>query len=127
VHLVVPERSPFRETQTQPTASVVIQHAGNQRLGAEHIQGISALVSGAVEGLSPESVTVLDTRGNLLSNPDAHNTHASAGSTQLRLQQTVEAHLLDKGQSMLDRVLGPGNAIVRVAALLNFDRTVSER
>src|SRR5690606_34589052 len=45
----------------------------------------------------------------------------------LRMQQTVETHLMDKGQSMLDRVLGSGNAIVRVAATLNFDRTVSER
>ena len=127
VHLVVPERSPFREMQTSPSASVVIQLAGNNRLDAEQIQGITALVSGAVEGLAPGDVTVLDTRGNLLSNPNNNDPQALAGSSQLRMQQTVEAHLVEKGQSMLDRVLGSGNAIVRVAATLDFDRTVSER
>lgn len=127
VHLVMPERSPFRETQTNPSASVVVQFSGNQRLKSDQIQGITALVSGAVEGLDPDDVTVLDTRGNLLSNPDSHNPQVAAGATQLRLQQTVEAHLVDKGQSMLDRVLGPGNAIVRVAATLDFNRMVSER
>lgn len=127
VHLVIPERSPFREAQSRPSASVVIQLSGASALGAEQIQGITALVGGAVEGLSESDVTVLDTRGNLLSNPEVNNPQMAVGTVQLRMQQTVEAHLTDKGQSMLDRVLGPGNAIVRVSASLDFDRSVSER
>jgi flagellar M-ring protein FliF len=127
VHLVIPERSPFRETQSQPSASVVLQLSGSARLAAEQIEGIAALVAGAVEGLPPSGVTVLDTRGNMLSNPEARNPDAMASSNQLRMQRAVEVHLTEKGQTMLDQVLGAGNAIVRVTAALDFSRSVAER
>lgn len=127
VHLVIPERSAFRATQMQPTASVVLQLGGGSRLGHEQIDGITALVAGAVEGLDPADVTVLDTRGNMLSDPNASDPEALAGSYQLQMQRAVETHLTENGQTMLDRVLGPGNAIVRVAAALDFSRAVSER
>lgn len=127
VHLVMPERSPFRKTQAQPSASVVVQQAGAARLTEAQVEGIGVLVAGAVEGLAPSDVTVLDTRGALLSRPDAGNLGVAGSSEQLRAQRAVEAHMAEKGQSMLDQVLGPGNAIVRVAATLDFDRAATER
>lgn len=127
VHLVMPERSPFRETQTRPSASVVLELVGGGQLLPGQIEGITALVSGAVEGLDVSDVTVLDTRGNMLSNPDAGNPEITRGSTQLRMQQAVEQQLTEKSQTMLDRVLGPGNSIVRVAAALDFTQSVQER
>lgn len=127
VHLVIPERSPFRDTQAQPSASVVLQLAGNASLTPQQIEGITELVSGAVEGLVPSGVTILDTRGNLLSNPEADNANSVAGNAQLKMQRAIENHLTEKGQSMLDQVLGHGNAIVRVTAALDFSHKVSER
>lgn len=126
VHLVMPERSPFREAQAQPTASVVLKLAGGTRLTTEQIDGITQLVAGAVEGLAPTDVTVLDTRGNLLSNPNGGDTDAAISSTQLDYQRSVEDHLTSKGQSMLDKIVGPGNAIVRVSANVDFSRKVAE-
>ena len=127
VHLVMPERSPFRDAQAQPSASVVLQLAGSSRLTEAQIEGIGVLVAGAVEGLAPPDVTVLDTRGNLLSRNDAANPDAAASSRQLRAQRAIEAHLAKQGQSMLDRVLGSGNAIVRISATLDFSRAATER
>ena len=126
VHLVMPERSAFRETQAQPTASVVLKLSGG-RLTPEQIAGITQLVAGAVENLSPADVTVLDTRGNLLSNPNAGDENALITSTQLQYQSAVEENLTKKGQSMLDQIVGPGNAIVRVSATIDFSRTISEQ
>lgn len=126
VHLVMPERSAFRESQTPPTASVVLQLSGNGRLTPDQISGITQLVAGAVEGLAPTDVTVLDTRGNLLSDPNNGDADAIASSTQLEYQRSVEEHLAEKGQSMLDQIVGPGNAIVRVSASIDFSRKVSE-
>lgn len=127
VHLVMPERSPFRETQTRPSASVILELAGNARLTSEQIEGITALVAGAVEGLSPTDVTVLDSRGNMLSNPDANDADALISSTQLKHQRAIEVMLTEKGQSILDQIVGRGNAVVRVNATLDFDRSVAER
>ncbi len=126
VHLVIPERSPFREAQTHPTASVVLQMRNGNGLAGAQIEGITSLVSGAVEGLATSNVTVLDTHGNLLSNPDAGDETVAAGNSYLKMQRSVEGYLTEQGQSMLDRMLGPGNAILRVNARLDNSRTVSE-
>ncbi len=126
VHLVLPERSPFREQQTKPSASVVLQLAGSGSLDRGQVEGIASLVAGAVEGMAVADVTVLDARGTLLSNPDAGNADLTLTSNQLRTQRAVESHLTESGQSMLDRVLGPGRAVVRIAAALDFSRSVQE-
>jgi flagellar M-ring protein FliF len=127
VHLVTPERSAFRASQTHPSASVVLQLKGGARLQEGQIEGITALVSGAVEGLSASDVTVLDTRGTLLSNPNSGNADAQLTGTQLEMQHAMETSLAEKGQSMLDQMLGQGNAIVRVSATLDFTRSVQEK
>jgi flagellar M-ring protein FliF len=127
VHLVIPERSPFRASQTQPSASVVLKLAGNQRLGQDHIEGITALVAGAVEGLDPSQVTVLDTRGTMLSSPSRAAGENLETSNQLRHQRAIEQHLTEKTQSLLDQMLGPGNSVVRVSATVDFSRSIAER
>ena len=126
VHLVIPERSPFRETQTNPSASVVVGLKSGTILSEGHIAGIIALVSGAVEGLEPDEVNILDTNGNLLSDPDAQDPDTRLTSTQLRLQTEKEAYIQKKAQSLLDEMLGPGNSIVRVNLELDFSRAVTE-
>jgi len=126
VHLVMPERNPFRSERTEPSASVILSVARGA-LRQPQIQGITELVAGAVEGLSPAQVTVLDTEGALLSDPDAGDENMMLTSTQLDMQRSVEEHLTENGQSMLEQVLGPDNALVRVSAELDFDRTVTER
>lgn len=126
VHLVLPEKRAFSDTQSPATASVVLQLNGNSTLTESQTLGITSLVAGAVEGMSPADVTLLDTRGNLLSNPNQGDTDVMLTSTQLDMQRDVETHLAENGQSMLDRVLGQGNAIVRVAATLDFTRSLVE-
>ena len=48
VHLVIPERSPFRESQNNATSSVVLELKPGARLSEANIQGITALVAGAL-------------------------------------------------------------------------------
>ena len=126
MHLVMPERSPFRETQTTSTASVVVDMKSGARLSAEHIAGVIALVSGAVEGLEPTDVNILDTNGNMLSDPDAKNSDGRLSSNQMRMQTEKEAYLQEKAQSLLDQMLGDGNSILRVNLELDFSRSVLE-
>lgn len=126
VHLVMPERSPFRETQTTSTASVVVDMKSGARLSAEHIAGMIALVSGAVEGLEPADVNILDTNGNMLSDPEAKNSDGRLSSNQMRMQTEKEAYLQEKAQSLLDQMLGDGNSILRVNLELDFSRSVME-
>jgi flagellar M-ring protein FliF len=77
-------------------------------------------VASSVEGLEPDRVTIIDSRGTLLSRgfPEGRG-HASDG---LALKQKVEAYLEDKAQTLLDGVLGPGSSVVRISAILNMER-----
>ncbi|MFK7846927.1 MAG: flagellar basal-body MS-ring/collar protein FliF [Rhodothermales bacterium] len=126
VHLVIPERSPFRETSTNASASVVLDLKSGSRLSLGHIEGMIALVSGAVEGLGPSDVNILDTNGNMLSDPDAGDSDSRLTSNQLRLQAEKESHLAEKAQTLLNQMLGDGNSVIRVNLELDFSRSIKE-
>jgi flagellar M-ring protein FliF len=121
VHIVIPERTLFEEQQRKPTASVILHLKEGRSLSRLNIEGIQHLVASSVEGLEPTAVTVVDQRGRLLSEP-ARQPGSLAGLTQSQyeLQQRVDQYLTAKVQSLLDGVLGVGNAVVQVATELDF-------
>jgi flagellar M-ring protein FliF len=80
------------------------------------------LVAGAVEGLTPGSITLLDTRGRLLWKEDGDNNISFSSTKQYEIKNSVESYLVQKAQSMLDNILGVGNSMVQVNADLNFDQ-----
>ncbi len=126
IHLVLPERSPFRESQVEASASIILNLKRGNRLDPKQVEGITSLVAGSVEGLEASGVTVLDQAGNRLTSNVGQSTDFATGSLQMQMKQKTENYLTEQGQSMLDRVLGPGNSIVRVSAEHDFDRLVRE-
>lgn len=126
IHIVMPERSPFDETATEASASVILNLKQNRSLSPEQIEGISALIAGSVEELDPTNITILDQAGNRLTDEIDYESEFSLGTTQMQLRQKTEAYLTDRGQSMLDRVLGAGNSILRVSVEHDFDRITRE-
>lgn len=124
VHLVVPEPSLFIEEEKPATASVVLQLRSGGRLEPGQIAGIVHLVSSAVEGLSPDHVTLLDTAGHLLSAPNS-DPLLGASSDQLALVEKKEEELTGKVQSLLEAVLGRGKSVTRIAVEMDFAKTES--
>lgn len=120
VHVVRPDATPFVREQKQTTASVVLKLKPGAQLNRSNSLAIVALVSRAVEGLSPEHVTVVDTRGRLLSDP--HPAEDKAQTAQLEIRRDTEAYLAAKAEDLLRRHLGVQRAIVRVAADVNLQR-----
>ena len=129
VHIALPPERLYASEQQEPTASVVLKLRGSQRLSPAQVKSIVHLVSGAVEGLSPESVALLDTESRLLSNPDDSGPHGAglaAASSQLQLRRDYERQVEEAVQSMLDVALGPRKAVVRASAVLSFDSVEKE-
>ncbi|MGQ9853572.1 MAG: flagellar basal-body MS-ring/collar protein FliF [Candidatus Oleimicrobiaceae bacterium] len=122
VHLVFPKERLFKEDQQKPTASVLLRLRPGARLSEAQVAGIANLVANSVEGLDQRKVTIVDSQGKILSDNTDQDSLVGLSSNQLELQKKVETYLQQKAQSMLDGVLGPGNAIVRVAAELNFKK-----
>jgi flagellar M-ring protein FliF len=123
VHLVIPEERLFEEDENPPSASVVLKLRGSSSLRKSQLRGISYLVASAVEGMAPENVTLIDYNGNLLSSERAGDETAMLSSTQFELRKNVEKYLEHKAETMLAGVIGPGRAIVRVTAELDFEQT----
>jgi len=122
VHVVVPERSVFKDDRRRPTASVLVVTAGGQRLSSGQASGIISLVASAVEGLSPADVTITDGRGNVIAGGE-QDEQQMAADDQFEYRQRVEAYLSEKAESMLAMVLGRGNSEVRVSAELDFENS----
>lgn len=122
VHIVFPERSIFRDEQKQPTASIVLKLKDNFSLPHSSSVAIVNLVASAVEGLTTNSITLIDTKGKLLWKEDDENSISFSSNKQYEIKNSVESYLVQKAQTLLDNVLGYGNAMVQVNADLNFDQ-----
>ena len=123
VHLALPPAKVFADEQDPPTASVLIDTAAGSTFEPEQVQAIVHLVASSIDGLDPDNVTVADSSGKVLSSSEAGALGASTRDQQVgSFQQQTSQRI----QTMLDRVLGPGNSTVQVTADLDFDKSISE-
>lgn len=122
VHIVFPEKTIFRDEQKQPTASIVLKLKDNFSLPRTSSVAIVNLVASAVEGLTTNSITLIDTKGKLLWKEDDENSISFSSTKQYEIKNSVESYLVQKAQTLLDNILGYGNAMVQVNADLNFDQ-----
>jgi len=121
VHITLPEKTLFLEDEQKPTASVVVKLLRKGSLQEKQVQGIVHLVAGSVEGLEPENVTVVDIDGSVLSAGASESSQlAGLTNTQQEFQREVEEGLEKRVQTMLEKVVGKGKAIVRVTASLDL-------
>ena len=125
IHIVLPEKSLFIRDEKEATASVLLRLKPYASLKPEQVKSIMSFVSHSVEGLKSENVTVMDVNGNLLSEDLADS--ASQGLTrasvnQLALKQQYEKETAKSVQTMLEKILGSGKAVVRASVSMDFDQ-----
>jgi flagellar M-ring protein FliF len=121
VMIVMPENRLLVDNQKKPTASVFVRTKGNGQLPASAVNSIRFLIANAVEGLQANSVSVVDNLGNVLSENQENDSIAGVSHNQLTARRNLEQYLGKKAEGMLEMALGPGQAIVRVAADINWD------
>lgn len=117
VILALPNKKTFLEEGGKPSASVVIELHQGKELTTEQIRGIRYLVSNAIEGMDPDSVTVLDEKGKVLTR---HNDGTTAGSSEiLELKGRIEREYEGRIESILSKVVGQTKIVAKVDATLN--------
>jgi flagellar M-ring protein FliF len=122
VRLAIPEESLFSDEDKAARASILLRTTSD--LGDEQVQSIVNLVSGAVPDLAPDNVTVADNKGHVLSAPGGAG--GGLDNRQLKLAREFERQRAAEAETMLTQVYGPGHAVVRVSAQLNFDESSQE-
>ncbi|MFQ5519427.1 MAG: flagellar basal-body MS-ring/collar protein FliF [Mariprofundus sp.] len=118
VHLVLPKESAFAERDRKASASVMLQMMGNQRLPKQSVTAIQNLVAASVPELERTAVTVVDSSGNQLSGHDEEQP-SSEGQSMQEYQTTLERRLEERLTTMMEQVVGSGQAVVRVTADIN--------
>jgi flagellar M-ring protein FliF len=111
VQLAIPKDTVFTSQKNDPTASVFIQTDSGVTLSSDQVQAIVHLTSASIDGMKATDVSVVDSDGQVLS---AVGTGATGGAD--KQSSDYESRVRDTVQTMLDRVVGPGNATVAVAA-----------
>lgn len=120
VHLVIPEKSLFKDNEKPATASIVLKMKSNRALRDSEVQGVVHLVSASIEGMDPEHVTILDSRGKILSKGGSSDPTARMTSAMQETQRTYEKNVEERIQSLLDPIVGGGKTVARVTASFDF-------
>ena len=105
VHIANASNKQFRQ-RNDPTASVTLTTASGT-LSSQQIKAFKFLVASAVPGLSPDKVSVIDSRAGLMGAEDLATGGTAATQDQAeRLKQNVER--------LLEARVGFGNAVVEL-------------
>jgi flagellar M-ring protein FliF len=125
VHITFPKDSVFTESREPAKASVMVKLKPGQKLSPQNAQAISQLASSAVEGLTPEAVSVMDMQGNLLMRPKKPGDGSEPSEELLTWKQQLENETLAKINSVLDPLLG--SAKYRASVDVDCDQTSGEQ
>lgn len=120
VHIVIPEKSLFKESQEKGKVSVVLKLKPGKGLAKNQIDGIVHLAASSVEGISAQNVTVVDNHGRILSDKNGEDSVMLASSSNMEYQKMLEKDMESRVQSMLEKVVGSGKVTTRVSALIDF-------
>ncbi|PLV58977.1 flagellar basal-body MS-ring/collar protein FliF [Thermotoga sp. KOL6] len=127
VHLVLPKYTYYvRGEMAEPRASVLVVLERPDALTREQVKGIVELVSGAVEGLKPENVRVVDNYSRSLSDMLKTDEETFLASNKLELKQQVEKYYESKIKKALENVFGPGRVEVIPDVSLNWTKIETE-
>ncbi len=124
VHLVMPEESLFRNEQREPSASVVLTLERGRVPDAGQIQSIQHLVASAVDGLTFQQVTVVDSTGRLLARPQDEGIGGLGGSDAVSLTRELESDLEERITRLLLPLVGPESLETIVRIELDTSQTV---
>lgn len=119
VHLAIPKRSVFVRDNRIPTASVLVETSSATPVSREQVDAIVNLVAGSVPEMNKAQVTVVDQKGNLLSNDDESAVDRMV-SREFEYSRKIEAVLNNRIASILEPVLGTGRYRSEVSADVDF-------
>jgi len=126
VHLVLPKREVFARQTQQPSASIMLKTRGN--LGRDRVAAVQNLAAAAVPGLEPGRVSVVDSRGNLLSRALEDGDDPLTAPTALQeLRQGHERRIKRAVETLLEQTIGAGRVRAEVAAEIDYDRVTTNR
>ncbi|MFG0865070.1 flagellar basal-body MS-ring/collar protein FliF [Pseudomonas sp. FYR_7] len=124
VHLAIPKSSVFVRDERRPSASVLVELYPGRALEPGQVMAIVNLVATSVPELDKSQVTVVDQKGNLLSEQIQDSALTQAGK-QFDYSRRMESMLTQRVHNILQPVLGNDRYKAEVSADLDFSAVES--
>ena len=124
VHLAIPKSSVFVRDERKPTASVLVELYPGRSLEPSQVMAIVNLVATSVPELTKSQVTVVDQKGNLLSDQQELSELTMAGK-QFDYTRRMESLFTQRVHNILQPVLGNGRYKAEVSADVDFSAVES--
>jgi flagellar M-ring protein FliF len=124
VHLAIPKSSVFVRDERKPSASILVELYAGRSLEPSQVLAIINLVATSVPELSKSQVTVVDQKGNLLSD-QGENSELSMAGKQFDYTRRMEGMLTQRVQNILQPVLGNDRYKAEVSADVDFSAVES--
>ncbi|WP_026301299.1 flagellar basal-body MS-ring/collar protein FliF [Colwellia piezophila] len=117
--LAIPRENVFARREKNPSATAVLTMRRGKILSAEEVDAVVDIIASAVQGLSPNRVTVTDQNGRLL-NSGSQDSISSRARKEFEIEQKREQEYLAKIDSILIPVVGLGNYTAQVDVTMDF-------
>ena len=124
VHLAIPKSSVFVRDERKPSASVLVELFSGRSLEPGQVLAIINLVATSVPELSKSQITVVDQKGNLLSDM-AENSALTQAGKQFDYSRRMESMLTQRVHNILQPVLGNDRYKAEVSADVDFSAVES--
>jgi len=122
VLLAIPKENIFARREKNPSATVVLTMQRGRILSAEEVDAVVDIIASAVQGLSPNRVTVTDQNGRLL-NSGSQDSISSRSRGEFEIEQKREQEYMEKIDNILIPVVGLSNYTAQVDVTMDFTRT----
>ena len=124
VHLAIPKSSVFVRDERKPSASVLVELYSGRSLEPGQVLAIINLVATSVPELTKSQITVVDQKGNLLSD-QAENSELTMAGKQFDYSRRMESMLTQRVHNILQPVLGNDRYKAEVSADVDFSAVES--
>jgi flagellar M-ring protein FliF len=124
VHLAMPKASFFVRDERKPSASVLVELYPGRNLEPSQVMAIVNLVATSVPELDKGQVTVVDQKGNLLSDQQELSELTMAGK-QFDYTRRMDTLFTQRVHNILQPVLGTGRYKAEVSADVDFSAVES--
>jgi len=126
VHLAIPKRSAFAREHKPASASVLLELYSGRSLQPHQIAAIANLVASSVPEMESSQVTVVDQQGRLLNEP-GDDSEMAMNAGQFEYLRRVEQSYVDRIETLLRPITGPGRVSAQVAVDMDFTSSEATR
>ena len=119
VHLASPKQSVFVRNRTPAKASVVVSPYAGRRISPSQVQAIVHLVASSIPYLAAADVSVVDQRGELLTD-DSRSSSIKMNTEQMSYKQRMEEGYRNRIDALLAPVVGIGNVRSEVEVQVDY-------